>query len=289
MANREAAPAYLWYPADFLACSRVVAMTPLAELAYRRLLDYSWMDGSVPENCEACARLARISFPTMRKVWPLVRACFVTLDGHEGRMVNARQERDRAALHAKRAMAAVSGRAGAKARWGHGDRMRSPSQGDAVANAIAMRIDGLSSSSSSSSTTTPYSPPLGDDAKGKEIIALLDAFDVSLTAGLCPSRKLPRRTAAQRQCASRLLRDHGAPAVLEILDFYAGAYRPPPGFDWREHVTSLVYVERKWPQLAGERLRQLAGPTGAARRDPRVGQAEPTPRDHFTVTRRVAL
>jgi uncharacterized protein YdaU (DUF1376 family) len=287
MAEREAAPAYLWYPADFLASSRVVAMTPLAELAYRRLLDYSWMDGSVPENCEACARLARLSFTTMRKLWPLVRPCFVALDGHDGRMVNARQERDRAALHAKRAMAAVAGKAGAKARWKHGDRMRSPSPSDAVANAIAMRNDGLSYSSSR--TTTPYSPPVGDDAKGDEILALLDAFDASLIAGLCPSRKPPRRTAAQRQCASRLLRDHGAPAVLAILDFYSGTYRPAPEFDWREHITSLVYVERKWPQLDGERLRQITGPTGAARRDPRLGQAEPTPREHFTTTRRVAL
>jgi len=50
-------PAYQWYPKDILASARVQEMSLAEEGAYRRLLDYCWLNGSVPSDERRCARL----------------------------------------------------------------------------------------------------------------------------------------------------------------------------------------------------------------------------------------
>jgi uncharacterized protein YdaU (DUF1376 family) len=50
-------PAFLWYPKDILTSSRVQEMSLAEEGAYRRLLDYCWLNGSVPSDEKRCARL----------------------------------------------------------------------------------------------------------------------------------------------------------------------------------------------------------------------------------------
>ena len=43
-------PAYQWYPKDILGSSRVAEMTLEEEGAYRRALDYCWLNGSLPDD-----------------------------------------------------------------------------------------------------------------------------------------------------------------------------------------------------------------------------------------------
>lgn len=92
--------------------------------------------------------------------------------------------------------------------------------------------------------------------KHTETPELLDHFDVSLP-GICASCKTPRRTEAQLRATDRLVDSVGADAVGTLIDFFKASYRPDDDFDWREHITSLVYVERKWSKLDGVRRRQL--------------------------------
>lgn len=50
-------PAFQWYPKDILASARVQMMSMTEECAYRRLIDYCWLHGSVPADAQRAARL----------------------------------------------------------------------------------------------------------------------------------------------------------------------------------------------------------------------------------------
>lgn len=54
----EKAPAFQFYPQDYLSSSRVAVMTLEEEGAYIRLLCYCWTMGSIPKDPVLCARLA---------------------------------------------------------------------------------------------------------------------------------------------------------------------------------------------------------------------------------------
>ena len=56
--GQEKAPAFQFYPQDYLASSRVAEMTLEEEGAYIRLLCYAWTTGGIPRDPERCARLA---------------------------------------------------------------------------------------------------------------------------------------------------------------------------------------------------------------------------------------
>jgi len=51
------APAYQWYPRDYIASTRVTMMSLPEEAIYRRLLDYCWLEGSIDANPERIQRL----------------------------------------------------------------------------------------------------------------------------------------------------------------------------------------------------------------------------------------
>lgn len=50
-------PAFQWYPADYLASMRVQIMSLEQEGIYRRLLDYCWLNGSIPSDVSMLKRL----------------------------------------------------------------------------------------------------------------------------------------------------------------------------------------------------------------------------------------
>ena len=56
MTGTGKAPAYLWYPKDYLADANTVLMSLEEEGAYRRLLDYCWLEGSIPGDMKAMGK-----------------------------------------------------------------------------------------------------------------------------------------------------------------------------------------------------------------------------------------
>lgn len=50
-------PAFQWYPKDYLTSARVQMMTLAEEGAYCRLLNYCWLNGSIPNDDKAIVRL----------------------------------------------------------------------------------------------------------------------------------------------------------------------------------------------------------------------------------------
>ena len=55
MSNKS--PAFQWYPKDILASARVQMMSLAEECAYRRLIDFCWIHGSIPADPNKAARL----------------------------------------------------------------------------------------------------------------------------------------------------------------------------------------------------------------------------------------
>jgi uncharacterized protein YdaU (DUF1376 family) len=91
----DSSPAFPWYPGDYLSSSRVQRMTLEQEGAYRRLLDYEWMDGYIPDDVPSLARLCRVTPRKMVAIWKAIKDCFVSLPECKTRLINLKLEKVR--------------------------------------------------------------------------------------------------------------------------------------------------------------------------------------------------
>ena len=112
-------PAFQFYPKDYMADEHVQLMSLAQEGAYLRLLCHQFLEGSVPEDIPALARICRVSKGMMERLWPGVRPCF-PVQIAEGRIGNRRMLRDRADHEAFIGGRSAAGKKGAEARWGNG-------------------------------------------------------------------------------------------------------------------------------------------------------------------------
>ncbi|HWB63971.1 MAG TPA: hypothetical protein VG603_10700, partial [Chitinophagales bacterium] len=76
---KEKSPAFQWYPKDALASQRMAMMTLAEEGAYRRALDYCWINGALPADIKAL--VAIIGKGCSKKTAETVKAMFVERDG----------------------------------------------------------------------------------------------------------------------------------------------------------------------------------------------------------------
>src|SRR5687768_7119621 len=77
-----------WYPAKFSIAT--LHMDFIQRSIYRALLDYSWVNGPLPENEDELAALIGCSRELFRAGWPIVRRKFVRIEG--GGLINRRLE-----------------------------------------------------------------------------------------------------------------------------------------------------------------------------------------------------
>lgn len=131
------APAFQFYPKDYESDENVKMMSLEQEGAFLRLLCHSWLHGSIPSEVAALAKICRVPPSKMARLWPGVAPCFT--EKTAGRMVNPRQERDRAAQEQHRAERAEAGKRGAEKKWGG---MARPSNGDGSAIKEPLAKDG---------------------------------------------------------------------------------------------------------------------------------------------------
>src|SRR5262245_60067510 len=55
--SNDKSPAFQWYSKDILSSARVAMMTLEEEGAYRRALDFCWLNGSLPNDPEKLAKV----------------------------------------------------------------------------------------------------------------------------------------------------------------------------------------------------------------------------------------
>lgn len=122
---RKTLPYYPLYVDDFDEDPKVLRMT-LAEVGlYQLALNESWKRGSIPEDSKELARMIRRPADAVADAYAAVRACWVA-NGEPGRLVNPRQEKERAKAAVKSSQATEA----ARARYANGNA-------NAVADAYA--------------------------------------------------------------------------------------------------------------------------------------------------------
>src|SRR4051812_202294 len=109
----KAAPAFQDYAADMLADSRFAMMSAAAVGVFYRLKLQAWLDGSVPADVKAVARLVREDAAVVSAIWPEVLPMFEELDG---RLIYPPHEEQRAKHAAWRDKSRQGGLASGEAR-----------------------------------------------------------------------------------------------------------------------------------------------------------------------------
>lgn len=87
-AKKEKSPAYRWYPKDALTSQRILVMSLAEEGAYRRALDYCWLNGSIPADPKECALV--IGKSCTNEVAAKVLGMFIPDPKNESQMVHER-------------------------------------------------------------------------------------------------------------------------------------------------------------------------------------------------------
>lgn len=104
-------PAFQWYPKDILASARVQEMSLAEEGAYRRLLDFCWINGSIPADAERCARL--IGKGATVEIAKICQEMFTPDSQDASRMIHDRLEQERE----KQAANSLARQKASAARW----------------------------------------------------------------------------------------------------------------------------------------------------------------------------
>lgn len=86
------APAFQFYPKDWLTDAKVKAMSLEAKGAYIDLLGFYWLEEGLPANSDSLARLIGIAPAKFRRIWPQIEPCF-RIEGE--RLIQKRMEHER--------------------------------------------------------------------------------------------------------------------------------------------------------------------------------------------------
>jgi len=145
------APAFQFYPQDYLASARVAEMTLEEEGVYIRLLCYCWASGSIPKDPERCARLAGKGCSV--ETATVVQRSFSEHPTDMQRLIHDRLEIERENQRQRRLQASEAGRESAKRRKQHSDNPTLPSVNNGRSTVVQQNVNTSSSSSSSSSSS----------------------------------------------------------------------------------------------------------------------------------------
>lgn len=110
-------PAFQFYPKDFLTSEHVELMSLAERGVYITLICKCWIEGSLPSDVTALARLCGTPIGAFRRLWPAVEPCFRL--AVNGRLTHARLEHERKKQREFRRKQAENGRLGGRPRKPH--------------------------------------------------------------------------------------------------------------------------------------------------------------------------
>ena len=109
----ERAPAFQFYPGDWLSCSSIAMMSSAQEGGYIRLICYDWKDDGVYDDRPGLARLARVKEPEL----DLILGKFIAHPKKPNFLTHTRVQKERLKQKKNRKKKSISGKLGAKKRW----------------------------------------------------------------------------------------------------------------------------------------------------------------------------
>jgi uncharacterized protein YdaU (DUF1376 family) len=94
MPQRTTAPAFQFYPKDFLSSSKVSRMSMTERGIYITLLSYAWLDGSLPSDLGDLAKIVGMRADRFERIWKAgpLQECFIC---RQTRVYNERLEIER--------------------------------------------------------------------------------------------------------------------------------------------------------------------------------------------------
>lgn len=110
------APAFQFYPSDFLSDGNQLVMELDEVGAYIRLLCVCWIEGHLPNDPRKLAKMAGTSLREFSRVWPAIAPCFEQDPDSEAFLVHPRLQRERAKQNDRREKARFAGRKSAEIR-----------------------------------------------------------------------------------------------------------------------------------------------------------------------------
>lgn len=112
----EKAPAFQWYPKDYMTDERVLQMTHTEKGIYVDLMNVCWLEGSLPLETVALAGILKLPLRRFTKLWEtsIVRQCFQLQD--DGRLHHKRLDAEREKQSKYRGTRAENGRKGGRPR-----------------------------------------------------------------------------------------------------------------------------------------------------------------------------
>ena len=236
MAWSEHSPAFRFYPKDFLTSIGQASMSCAEAGAYIRLLCHCWLEGEIPDDPVACARLAGTTAIQMRKMWPVLAARF---QPENGILRHRRLDLERKKQETYRALQQIKGKAGARKKWRKSDTSDSRGHDAAIPPALADgQPDYGSSFSSSFPSSFSSSFPLPTSSEEEESGATHP-----------PPRVSPARVAAALDQAQT--NGHAVAATRQKMRTTLGVLQA--GFDefwahWPRHVDKHA-AENAWRKL----------------------------------------
>jgi uncharacterized protein YdaU (DUF1376 family) len=160
------APAFQFYPADFLSDARVAIMSMEQRGIYITLLCHCWKEGSIPDDIAKLARLCHVADKGGdTTLWSEVLDCFVVDDDDSTQLVQPRLQIEREKQEAWRLKSAQGGKNSRKSSRIHDKRGVRVVQPPLKEFPPECFDQGPTLQSSSSSSISPLSPPKGGGRK----------------------------------------------------------------------------------------------------------------------------
>jgi len=163
------APAFQWYPSDFMADIHVQLMDWTQRGIYVWLIGICWLEKSIPGDLGALAKLTHIPVSWWEENGQGILVCFKPLAN--GNLIHPRIEKERDKQRAYREIKQRSGEIGAKNRWQKHNNMKKLNSN---ANVLPMANDSSSVFcllSSSSDIASDASHPLASSDKKSSLSA----------------------------------------------------------------------------------------------------------------------
>lgn len=148
----EKAPAFQFYPKEFLTDGNVAGMSLQERGAYITLICLCWQEGSLPVERSRLANMVGLEPRVFSRIWTHIAPCFRE---RGGRLVHPRLEKEREKQAEYRRRQSDKGKLGATARWPDDGRGHAP----AIAQALAQAIPEHSSPISDLQTAVTKNPP----------------------------------------------------------------------------------------------------------------------------------
>ena len=179
------APAFQFYPRDFVSDPKVAAMTNAEVGIYIRLLCYAWLDEGLPYDFEALARMVGETLPSFEKAWKRIGPCFEIVGD---RIIQPRLERTRIEQSEYRERRSQAGKSGALGRWqSHTERKAGPLSTQGARKAMVMPGNGSASAITSSLRDSTVENNVSTDAAARasepELVLGIESSDENTKRG----------------------------------------------------------------------------------------------------------